>query len=65
MAVIGFDDIELASEIAPPLTTVRIPLLEIGKRAADLLLDAVQAEHDDNRARSEILPVELVVRGSA
>jgi DNA-binding LacI/PurR family transcriptional regulator len=65
MAVIGFDDIELASEIAPPLTTVRIPLLEIGKRAADLLLDAVQAEHDDTGARSEILPVELVVRGSA
>jgi len=65
LAVIGFDDIEMASEIAPPLTTVRIPLLEIGQRAADLLLAAVQADHDDTPARSEILPVELVLRGSA
>ena len=65
MAVIGFDDIEMASELVPPLTTVRIPLLEIGQRAADLLLDIVQAEHDDIAGRLEVLPVELVRRGSA
>lgn len=65
MAVIGFDDIEMARELVPPLTTVRIPLFEIGRRAADLLLDVVQAEHDDIAGRLEVVPVELVRRGSA
>jgi DNA-binding LacI/PurR family transcriptional regulator len=65
VAVVGFDDIQAASEHMPPLTTMRIPLLEIGQRAADLLLDVVQAEHDDLGGRSEVLPVELLSRGTA
>jgi LacI family transcriptional regulator len=64
MAVIGFDDIDLASQIAPPLTTVRIPLRLIGERAAKLLLDAIEAEQESD-AQVENLPVELVHRGSA
>jgi LacI family transcriptional regulator len=65
MAVVGFDDIQAASEITPSLTTMRIPLLELGRQAADLLIDVVQSEHDDTRPRSEIVPVELVRRESA
>ncbi len=64
MAVIGFDDIEEAGEHAPPLTTMRIPLLEIGRRAADLVLDIVESEKDDVGGRAEVLPVELVRRAS-
>ena len=65
IAVIGFDDIEMASEIAPPLTTVRIPLLEIGQRAADLLLKTINAEPNELSPLVEVLPVELVRRGTA
>ena len=64
IAVIGFDDIQLASEVTPRLTTVRIPLFELGQRAGNLILDLVQAEHD-GAARAEILPVELIRRESA
>lgn len=64
VAVVGFDDIELADQIAPPLTTVRIPLQAIGRRAAELIFDAVESEQA-NAALVEQLPVELVRRGSA
>ena len=65
IAVIGFDDIALAAELTPPLTTVRIPLMEIGRRAADLILESVEASHDDSHPLVDILPVELVRRGTA
>lgn len=64
MAIIGFDDVPAASNAGPPLTTVRIPLLDMGRRAADLLLDLIQAENSGVR-RIEEMPVELVRRASA
>jgi DNA-binding LacI/PurR family transcriptional regulator len=65
MAVIGFDDIPAGRDATPPLTTMRIPLVELGQRAADLLLEMIQAEHGAAMNRIETLPVELVRRGTA
>ncbi|MEJ2544946.1 MAG: LacI family DNA-binding transcriptional regulator [Calditrichaceae bacterium] len=41
IAIIGFDDIELASHIQPKLTTVRQPLHELGQNAGQILLDII------------------------
>jgi DNA-binding LacI/PurR family transcriptional regulator len=62
VAVVGFDDIAVARFVAPPLTTVRAPIEQLGQAAAQLLLDAIRGE----KLPSEqiLLPVELVVRGS-
>ena len=38
VSVIGFDDVFLAQYLTPSLTTVRQPLVEMGRAAADLLL---------------------------
>jgi DNA-binding LacI/PurR family transcriptional regulator len=65
VAVIGFDDIDAAATTTPPLTTMRIPLNDLGRRAADLLLDLVQSEDEEPTAGSQSLPVELVRRTSA
>ena len=65
VSVIGFDDVELARQKDPPLTTVRIPLIELGRRAVDLVLDTIQAGSDNISTRAEVLPVELVRRASA
>jgi len=64
VAVVGFDDIPLAQEMNPALTSVRIPLVELGQRAASTVLRLVK---DPNAAdcQSESLPVELVRRGTA
>jgi len=62
VAVIGFDDIPFSNEMMPRLTTVRLPLKEMGRRAADLLAGDTaldQAPHEIS------LPVELVLRDTA
>jgi LacI family transcriptional regulator len=63
VSVIGFDDTPLASYLDPPLTTVRMPLEELGSVAAESLL----REIGGRRAESVMvdIPPELVVRGSA
>ncbi|GAB3721958.1 LacI family DNA-binding transcriptional regulator [Nocardiopsis nanhaiensis] len=38
IAVTGFDDIETAADVTPQLTTVRFPLADLGRQAADLAL---------------------------
>ncbi|EUJ32164.1 LacI family transcriptional regulator [Listeria cornellensis FSL F6-0969] len=42
LSIIGFDDIELAEYMAPTLTTIRQPIYDIGKTAAEYLLKAIQ-----------------------
>jgi len=60
LSVIGFDDIEVASYVG--LTTVRQPLFESGRRGAELLLRALGGRPVD--LRTELLPLELVVRST-
>lgn len=64
VAVIGFDDIFMAQETTPALTSVRIPLVEIGHRVVDLVLRQAK-EGEDNPAETIMLPVELIRRETA
>jgi LacI family transcriptional regulator len=41
VSVVGYDDIEAAPRVDPPLTTIRQPFEEMGKVAGDLLLDSL------------------------
>ncbi len=38
ISITGFDDLDLAANIDPPLTTIRVPAAEMGSRAAEYLL---------------------------
>jgi LacI family transcriptional regulator len=38
ISITGFDDLDLAANIEPPLTTIRVPAAEMGRRAAEYLL---------------------------
>nr|WP_277605437.1 LacI family DNA-binding transcriptional regulator [Glycomyces sp. L485] len=62
VAVVGFDDIALASYCEPPLTTVRQPITEIGRTLARRMLALLDGEDVE---ATTILPTELVVRESA
>jgi DNA-binding LacI/PurR family transcriptional regulator len=62
VAVIGFDDVEMARYTEPPLTTVRQPIAEIGRSLVRQLL-RLSAGHEIEPAL--ILPTELVRRESA
>jgi len=62
LSVIGFDDVPEAAAAAPPLTTIRQPLAEMGRAAVDLLIRMI----DDGAEPAHVrMPTELVERGSA
>ena len=42
LAIVGYDDIEYAGAAAVPLTSVRQPRMQLGRTAAELLLDEVE-----------------------
>ena len=60
MALAGFDDIATLRDVQPPLTTVRLPLVHMGRRALELALD--QVEGQDPLALTVV--GEVVVRAS-
>jgi DNA-binding LacI/PurR family transcriptional regulator len=62
VAVVGFDDIEMARYTDPPLTTVRQPIEQIGHTIARQLLRLLAGEEIDPAV---VLPTELVVRESS
>jgi LacI family transcriptional regulator, repressor for deo operon, udp, cdd, tsx, nupC, and nupG len=45
MSVVGFDDQTMAAVYNPPLTTIHIPRLEIGHRAARELINVLNGDH--------------------
>jgi DNA-binding LacI/PurR family transcriptional regulator/serine phosphatase RsbU (regulator of sigma subunit) len=61
VALIGFDDVDLARYVDPPLTTVRQPLRELGRSALELLLDRIEKKGPPEQ---RVLPSELVIRES-
>ena len=62
--MVGYDDIEFAADAAVPLTSVRQPKYQLGRAAAELLLDEADrsAEHEHRRI---VFTPELVVRASS
>lgn len=62
IAIIGFDDMSWAISLNPPLTAVRQPGYEIGKRAAEMLFQRVK--EPDRKPVKLILRTELIKRES-
>jgi Transcriptional regulators len=56
IAVCGFDDVPSSRDVTPQLTTVRVPLGEVGYQAFRAAVD--------DRWNAEALPLEVLVRGS-
>jgi len=61
LSIVGFDDLELARQLQPALTTVRVPAEEMWRAAADRLIAALRGEAVQ---RATEIEVALVVRES-
>jgi len=61
LSICGYDDIALARQTWPPLTTVRQPIRESASLAAQLLIDQL---NDKNPPQYVLVNSELVVRKS-
>lgn len=62
VSVVGYNDIPLVAALSPPLTTVRLPSLDVGRRIGKLVLELIA--EPDAQPRTAMLPAELVVRAS-
>ncbi len=61
LSLIGFDDFEVMAELPIPITTVRVPSAEIGRRTAELLIAQLNGESDTRSIECEAT---LIVRQS-
>jgi LacI family sucrose operon transcriptional repressor len=59
LKIVGYDDINLASLIVPPLTTIKQPIKEMGELAVRILIDQIE---DKQVVVENILPISLVER---
>ena len=55
IAIVSFDDVYLAQLTSPPLTTVRQPIKELGKYAAEILINRLTDTNDQN---TDIVPTQ-------
>src|SRR5690606_7044008 len=62
VAIVGFDDIEAARFATAPLTTVRQPLMDLGKRALENVINQVFQTGDRSNV---VLPARLIKRESS
>lgn len=62
ISVAGFDDLEMAAQIDPPLTTVRVPAIEIGHAIAKFIVGTLE-KVPETRLPARF-SAELMIRGS-
>jgi len=62
LGLIGFNDDMISSIMEPALSTVRIPIFEMGRQAAKMLIRGIEQEFT---GKNRIVPAELVVRQSS
>jgi LacI family transcriptional regulator len=62
LAVVGFDDIMLATLVSPPLTSCHVPCVEMGSQAISTLLNCIKNESGEYN--EIVITPELVIRAS-
>ncbi len=61
IAIVGFDNVDMASYVDPPLTTVAQPMYELGSTAMKILLRLINKEKVEKKV---VLKTKLIVRKS-
>lgn len=64
IAIVGFSNNKITSLIEPPLTTVNQPSFEMGKKAAEMLIEMIENCKSNGKIRTIILETELIIRKS-
>jgi LacI family transcriptional regulator len=64
VALVGYDDVDFAAVLSPPLTSVRQPAYEVGRTAAQLLLEELHTPHR-RQPRQVLFQPELIARSSS
>lgn len=65
IALIGFSDLPLAGLFNPPLSTVSQPAFEMGRSAAELLINLIKKPENNKMLISNVLKTSLIIRESS
>lgn len=65
IAIVGYDDIEMASYLEVPLTTVRQKRYELGWKSAEILIQRIEGDEENHITERVVFVPELVIRDSA
>ncbi|WP_194920749.1 LacI family DNA-binding transcriptional regulator [Catenulispora rubra] len=65
VAIVGYDDLEVAAAAVVPLTSIRRPAARVGRAAAEILLEESGAAAGEHVHRELVFQPELVVRASS
>ena len=65
MAIAGFSNSDIAHLLKPSLTTVRQPAFEMGKVAAELLLQLIKTKRPETEFQKRVFAPELIIRDSS
>jgi LacI family transcriptional regulator len=64
VSIVGYDNLEFAQFLTPPLTTINQSAFEMGCAAAELLLEMIEQRLESAKVDDIVLQPELVVRQS-
>ena len=66
VSLVGFDDVPIARYLTPALTTVQVPIAELGRQAMARLLAAVDGQpgHPEGGPMHTVIAPTLAVRAS-
>jgi DNA-binding LacI/PurR family transcriptional regulator len=64
IAIVGFSNNPISAVVQPPLTTINQPAYEMGKKAAELLIEQINNSHHELEPKQEVLKTSLIIRQS-
>jgi LacI family transcriptional regulator len=64
LAIAGFGNDDISRFVNPSLTTMSQPSFEMGQLAANLILEEINSEEDDNGTHHKTIKPKLIIRES-
>ena len=64
IGIVGFSNNKITTLVDPPITTVNQPSFEMGKKAAEMLIELIESDKKSVKPKTVILDATLIVRGS-
>jgi DNA-binding LacI/PurR family transcriptional regulator len=64
IGIVGFSNNKITSLVDPPITTLNQPSFDMGKKAAEMLIEIIEDEKKTIKAKTVVLDAELIIRGS-
>ena len=63
--IVGFSNEPFSEVVTPSISTIKQPGFEMGKKAAELIIEEIQSVNKNKRSQTILMPTQLIVRDSS